>query len=139
MRCVSTRYACVHADGRNSSQGFEFIGGLEGGLQAFWGRVIGQTINRRTLIPDVQFRFWLQPVCDLWCTKWQWNIISVTLQFYGLGIISAVSHILLGHAAGWGTSFQARRSRFRSSMVSLEFFIDIILPAALWPWGRLNP
>ena len=33
------------------------------------------------------------------------------------------------------TTLQTGRSRVRFPMVSLEFFIDIILPAALWPWS----
>jgi len=30
------------------------------------------------------------------------------------------------------------RSRVQFPIVSLEFFIDVILPAALWPWCRLS-
>ena len=47
-----------------------------------------------------------------------------------------------GHAAGgafgWGTARQFRRLRLRFPMVSLDFFIDIILPNALWSWGWLR-
>jgi len=36
------------------------------------------------------------------------------------------------------TALQPGRSRVRFPMVSLKFFIDIILLAALWPWDWLS-
>jgi len=44
----------------------------------------------------------------------------------------------LGGAAGWGITLQAGRSRVWFPMVSLEFFVDIILLATIWLWSRLS-
>jgi hypothetical protein len=43
-----------------------------------------------------------------------------------------------GSAVSWDTALRVGRSQVRFPMVSLEFFIDIILPTSLWPWGWLN-
>jgi len=42
------------------------------------------------------------------------------------------------HNSFSGTALQAGRSRVRFPMVSLDFFIDIILPAVVCPWGWLS-
>jgi len=44
----------------------------------------------------------------------------------------------LGDANEWGTVLQARRSWVQFPLVSLEYFIYMILSTALWPWDWLS-
>jgi hypothetical protein len=39
---------------------------------------------------------------------------------------------------GSGSTLKVARARVRFPMRSLDFSIDLILSAALWPWGRLK-
>jgi hypothetical protein len=41
-----------------------------------------------------------------------------------------------GSIVGWGTMLQVGRSRVRFVMKSLDFSVNLILPAALWLWDR---
>ena len=53
-------------------------------------------------------------------------------------IAAPILKVARGGSVVWGTAVQLEKSWVRFPTDSLEFFTDIILPATLWSWNRLN-
>jgi hypothetical protein len=74
----------------------------------------------------------------LWtgCTKWTRE--GEVLSFCDYRSFKPPNWSFVNAVVGGGNARLAGRSRVRLPMVSLEFFIDVILPTALCPYDRLT-
>jgi hypothetical protein len=55
-----------------------------------------------------------------------------------VGLKLFITYLISLSVVGWGTMLQAGRPRVRFPMSSLDFTVDLILPAALGLRGRLS-
>ena len=70
-----------------------------------------------------------------WLQCWLWE----TVRFFIIFILVISRFWGPRWHSGEGALLQIGRLLVRFQMVSLEFFIDIILPITPWPWGQLSP
>jgi len=92
---------------------------------------------------DYNMRTCIKP---MWCilqAPWGWHNSVETCRSVMISelIVRWLAHCTRKYHSvcnGYGAVLQIGRSLVRFQMVSLKFFIDVILPVALWSWGRLS-
>jgi hypothetical protein len=93
----------------------------------------------RDLVNDIT-NIWVPQNVGKFYSGWATGSFSRRIHLHGITI--AISNVLIvgsrGSVLGWGTMRLAGRLRVRFPMKSLNFSIDLVFPAALWPYGGLG-
>jgi hypothetical protein len=71
---------------------------------------------------------------DTRCASWDWNWTRIFIY----SLMAYLTTGTRGSVVGWGIMLPAGKSRVRLPIKLADFLIYQILPAALWPWARLN-